>query len=55
MNKITLGGGCFWCIEEMFRRLKGVKKVVSGYSGDSKETANYKKVCSGVTKHIEVV
>lgn len=37
MNKITLGGGCFWCIEEMFRSLKGVKKVISGYSGGTKE------------------
>lgn len=51
----TLGGGCFWCIEAVFEQVKGVHKVVSGYSGGLKETADYKSVCSGTTKHVEVV
>ncbi|MBX2874065.1 MAG: peptide-methionine (S)-S-oxide reductase MsrA [Saprospiraceae bacterium] len=51
----TLGGGCFWCVEAVVQRLKGVDKVVSGYAGGSPENANYKAVCSGTTKHAEVV
>lgn len=51
----TLGGGCFWCVEAVVQRLKGVTKVVSGYSGGSQATADYKSVCSGTTKHAEVV
>lgn len=52
---ITLGGGFFWCIEAIFEELKGVKKVVSGYSGGKAENPNYKEVCSGTTGHAEVV
>ena len=51
----TLGGGCFWCVEAIFEQVQGVEKVVSGYSGGSEETADYKMVCSGTTKHAEVV
>ncbi|KMT63901.1 peptide-methionine (S)-S-oxide reductase MsrA [Catenovulum maritimum] len=51
----TFGGGCFWCIEAVFNRLQGVSSAVSGYTGDSEETANYKDVCTGLTKHVEVV
>lgn len=50
----TFGGGCFWCIEAVFQRLIGVKKVVSGYAGGHKETPTYKEVCSGTTGHAEV-
>ena len=48
------GGGCFWCIEASFDGLKGVSKVTSGYSGGSKQNANYKAVSSGTTKHAEI-
>lgn len=52
---ITLGGGCFWCIEAIFEELKGVKKVESGYSGGKTLNPTYKEVCSGNTGHAEVV
>lgn len=55
MNEIILGGGCFWCLEAAFQLLKGVESVQSGYAGGTKETAHYKEVCSGNTKHAEVV
>ncbi|MEM9261913.1 MAG: peptide-methionine (S)-S-oxide reductase MsrA [Bacteroidota bacterium] len=51
----TLGGGCFWCVEAIFEMVNGVSGVLSGYSGGRKETADYKTVCSGTTKHAEVV
>ena len=51
----TLGGGCFWCVEAVFQQLRGVQKVVSGYSGGTEETADYRSVCSGQTRHAEVV
>ncbi len=50
----TLGAGCFWCIEAVFQELKGVESVISGYAGGSKANADYKKVSSGQTKHVEV-
>jgi len=55
LETITLGGGCFWCLEAVYQRVKGVEKVVSGYAGGTEETANYKAVCSGTTRHAEVV
>ncbi|MGE3819479.1 MAG: peptide-methionine (S)-S-oxide reductase MsrA [Isosphaeraceae bacterium] len=51
----TLGGGCFWCTEAVFERLKGVKQVVSGYSGGHVPNPTYEMVCSGLTGHAEVV
>ena len=51
----TLGGGCFWCLEAIYDQLKGVKDVVSGYSGGHLEEPSYKAVCSGTTGHAEVV
>jgi peptide-methionine (S)-S-oxide reductase len=50
----TLGGGCFWCIEAIFDALRGVHKVVSGYSGGT-GSPTYKAVCGGQTGHAEVV
>ena len=55
MIQATFGGGCFWCVEAVVQRLKGVHKVESGYSGGSSSDADYKKVCSGGTDHVEVV
>ena len=50
----TLGAGCFWCVEAVFQELKGVKSVKSGYMGGSSINADYKKVSSGNTDHVEV-
>jgi peptide-methionine (S)-S-oxide reductase len=54
-ESITFGGGCFWCIEAVFQRLKGVSSVASGYAGGSVENPTYKQVCTGETGHAEVV
>ena len=51
----TLGGGCFWCLEAVYRETEGVEKVVSGYMGGSTSNPSYKDVCSGATGHVEVV
>jgi peptide-methionine (S)-S-oxide reductase len=51
----TFGGGCFWCTEALFERVKGVKAVVSGYAGGQQANPTYKQVCSGGTGHAEVV
>jgi len=54
MEVITLGAGCFWCVESIFQNLKGVEKVVSGYSNGQKSNPTYKEVCSGTSGHAEV-
>jgi peptide-methionine (S)-S-oxide reductase len=51
----TLGGGCFWCIDTIFRELVGVEKVESGYAGGRTPNPTYREVCSGMTGHAEVV
>ena len=51
----TLAGGCFWCLEAVFERLRGVERVVSGYAGGSTDRPTYAEVCSGRTGHAEVV
>jgi peptide-methionine (S)-S-oxide reductase len=51
----TLAGGCFWCLEPIFDELKGVKEVVSGYSGGTVTDPTYREVCTGSTGHAEVV
>lgn len=51
----TLGGGCFWCLEAVYQRVKGVQKVVSGYAGGQVENPTYEQVCSDTTGHAEVV
>nr|WP_255557686.1 peptide-methionine (S)-S-oxide reductase MsrA [Flavobacterium taihuense] len=52
---ITLGGGCYWCVEAVYENLKGVKSVVSGFSGGKTINPSYEEVCSGTTGHAEVV
>jgi peptide-methionine (S)-S-oxide reductase len=51
----TLGGGCFWCTEAVFDALKGVEKVVSGYTGGHTPNPTYKDICTGQSGHAEVV
>lgn len=55
LQKATFGGGCFWCTEAVFQQVKGVQKVISGYAGGEERTANYEAVCSGTTRHAEVI
>jgi methionine-S-sulfoxide reductase len=52
---ITLGGGCYWCVEAVYDNLKGVQSVVSGYAGGRTKNPSYEEVCSGTTGHAEVV
>jgi peptide-methionine (S)-S-oxide reductase len=54
-QSVVLSGGCFWCVEAVYRQLAGIDSVVSGYAGGTKETANYRTVCSGTTDHAEAV
>jgi peptide-methionine (S)-S-oxide reductase len=51
----TLGGGCFWCLEAVFKDLNGVQSVMSGYAGGDVPNPSYKQVCGGRTGHAEVV
>jgi len=51
----TLGGGCFWCLEAVFKDLRGVNSVMSGYAAGHVKNPDYRQVCSGMTGHAEVV
>jgi methionine-S-sulfoxide reductase len=53
--ELVIAGGCFWCVEAVFRELNGVLDVISGYAGGDAATANYEAVCSGETGHAEAV
>ncbi len=55
METATFGGGCFWCTEAVFQRMKGVDKVVSGYMGGKVDNPTYEQVCTGRTGHAEVI
>jgi len=55
MEKATFGGGCFWCTEAVFGRLKGVVRVTPGYTGGSTPDPHYEEVCTGRTGHAEAV
>lgn len=55
METATVGGGCFWCIEAVMKRLEGVEEVISGYAGGHVEDPGYEEVCGGATGHAEVV
>lgn len=52
---MTVGGGCFWCLEAVFERVKGVSRVVSGYAGGRTPRPTYEQVCSGATGHAEII
>ena len=54
MDTITLGAGCFWCVEAVFSELKGVESVVAGYAGGTVKNPSYDEVCKGKTGHAEV-
>lgn len=51
----VFGGGCFWCTEAVFQRLKGVRSVISGYAGGTAKNPTYEEVCADTTNHAEVV
>ena len=55
MQTFVLAGGCFWCLDAVYRTLKGVKDVVSGYTGGTTEHPSYEDVCTGRTGHAEAV
>ena len=52
---ITLGGGCFWCLEGVYKQMDGVISCVSGYMGGQVQNPTYKQICTGTTGHAEVV
>lgn len=55
VQKATLGGGCFWCLEAVFQQLRGVTEVQPGYAGGHVPNPTYEQVCTGTTGHAEVV
>jgi len=55
LETITVGGGCYWCVEAVYENLNGVKSVVSGFSGGKVANPTYEEVCTGTTGHAEVV
>lgn len=54
-NRLVLGGGCFWCTEAVYRNVKGVNSVVSGYAGGARPNPTYENICTGVSGHAEVI
>lgn len=55
LERATLGGGCFWCLEAVYQQIQGVKSVVSGYAGGTVTNPSYEAVCTGTTGHAEIV
>ncbi len=55
MGQAVLGGGCFWCLEALFKRVDGIISATSGYAGGSTSNPSYEQVCTGQTGHAEVV
>lgn len=55
LKKATFAGGCFWCTEAVFQKVKGVESVVSGYTGGKVKDPSYREVCGGRTGHAEAV
>jgi peptide-methionine (S)-S-oxide reductase len=54
LQTVTIGGGCFWCLEAVYLEMKGIEKVVSGYAGGHTVNPTYQQVCSETTGHAEV-
>jgi len=54
-QRVVLGGGCFWCIEAIYRNVKGILSVVSAYAGGVRANPSYENICSGATGHAEVI
>ena len=54
-KQITIGGGCFWCLDAIFKTIEGITKIESGYAGGEKPNPTYLEVCGGKTGHAEVV
>ena len=55
LEKIILGGGCFWCTEAVFQQIRGIKSVEPGYAGGHVDFPTYEEICEGDTGHVEVV
>ena len=55
LERATLGGGCFWCLEAVYQQIQGVKAVISGYGGGVRPNPSYESVCTGVSGHAEIV
>ena len=55
MTTFVVAGGCFWCLDAVYRTLNGVSDVISGYAGGTKDNPTYEEVCTGTTGHAEVV
>lgn len=55
LETVTLGGGCFWCLEAVYQEVAGVTRVVSGYAGGHVDKPTYQQVCLELTGHAEVV
>jgi peptide-methionine (S)-S-oxide reductase len=55
MKTFVLGGGCFWCLDAVYQKTRGVTSVVSGYTGGHDPNPDYYSVCNGTTGHAEVV
>lgn len=55
LERAILGGGCFWCTESVFRAVRGVQTVTSGYAGGARANPTYEQICSGATGHAEVI
>lgn len=56
IETMTIGGGCFWCVDAVFNEIRGVEKVISGYTGgNAPGRPTYREICSGLTGHAEVV
>jgi len=53
--RVVLGGGCFWCTEAVYRNVKGVSSVVSGYAGGKRPNPNYEMICTGVSGYAEII
>ena len=55
MEQAILGGGCFWCVEGAYKRIRGVQSALPGYAGGPRPNPTYEEVCSGATGHAEIV